>query len=132
MMKAPKVKINKTPWDTYIFSGLIVLASLLFVILNNVFNTNEPLYVFVSVENKIIDRLELTEQRQLKTYYKADYDVFLGDITIEIVDYKVKVEDETSPRKYCSIQGYVESVGLPIVCLPNSFIVVIMGESYGK
>lgn len=132
MMKAPKVKINKTPWDTYIFSGLIVLASLLFVILNNVSNTNEPLYVFVKVENKIIDRLELTKERQLKTYYKADYDVFLGDITIEIVDYKVKVEDETSPRKYCSIQGYVESVRWPIVCLPNSFIVVIAGESYGE
>lgn len=130
-MKKAKVRINKTKWDTYIFSALLVLSSLLFVVLNSSFATDEDLVVLVYVENEEIDRLELTKERQTKTYFKSNYDVFLGDITIEIIDYKVKVEDETSPKKYCSIQGYVEQVARPIICLPNSFYVVIMGASYG-
>lgn len=128
-MKAPKVKIHKTSWDTYAFSGLIVAASLLLVLLNSVFATNEPLMAFVYVENVLIDKLDLKVD-QTKTYLQTDYTVFKGDITIEIVDEKVRVEKETSPLKYCSIQGYVSDPGKPIICLPNAFYVVIMGTSY--
>mgnify|MGYP001766153147 CR=1 FL=1 len=128
-MSLPKVKINKTSWDTYAFSSLIVLASILLVVLNFAFKTNDPLMVFVYVENTLIDKLDLTVD-QTKTYYQVDYPVFKGDITIEIFDEKVRVEKETSPLKYCSIQGYVGDAAKPIICLPNAFYVVIMGTNY--
>ncbi len=128
-MKAPKVKINKTPWDTYMFSVLLILASLLLVVLNRAFATSDPLMVFVYVENTLIDKLDI-KVNQTKTYLKADYPVFKGDITIEISDEKVRVEKETSPLKYCSIQGFVDEVGRPVICLPNSFYIVIMGTNY--
>jgi len=128
-MKAPKVKINKTPWDTYMFSVLLILASLLLVVLNRAFATSDPLMVFVYVENTLIDELDI-KVNQTKTYLQADYPVFKGDITIEISDEKVRVEKETSPLKYCSIQGFVDEVGRPVICLPNSFYIVIMGTNY--
>ncbi|HKM02760.1 MAG TPA: NusG domain II-containing protein, partial [Bacilli bacterium] len=119
-MKAPKVKINKTPWDTYTFSALLVLASLLLVILNSAFKTSDPLMVFVYVENALIDKLDLKVE-QSKTYLQSEYPSFKGDITIEILNEKVRVEKETSPLKYCSIQGYVGEVARPVICLPNAF-----------
>lgn len=128
-MKKAKVKINKTAWDTYTFSALLVLASLLLVVLNSAFKTSDPLMVFVYVRNTLIDKLDL-RVNQSKTYLQSDYPVFKGDITIEILDQKVRVEKETSPRKYCSIQGYVGEVARPVICLPNSFYIVIMGASY--
>lgn len=130
-MASPKVKINKTKWDTYSFSALIVLASVLLVVLNNVFKTNDPLMVFVYVENRLIDKLDL-KVNQSKTYLQADFPVFKGDITIEIQDEKVRVEKETSPLKYCSIQGFVDEPGKPVICLPNSFYIVIMGTNYAN
>lgn len=130
-MKLAKVKINKTKWDTYAFSTLIVLASVLLVVLNKVFQTNDPLMVYVYVENRLIDKLD-TKVDQTVTYLKADYPVFKGDITIEILDQKVRVEKETSPLKYCSIQGFVDEPGRPVICLPNAFYVVIMGTNYAN
>ena len=47
---------------------------------------------------------------------------------IEIKDSKVRVKKEESPLHYCSIQGWVDSVAKPIVCLPNSVIVTIVGQ----
>ena len=111
------------------FSVLLILASLLLVVLNRAFATSDPLMVFVYVENTLIDKLDI-KVNQTKTYLQADYPVFKGDITIEISDEKVRVEKETSPLKYCSIQGFVDEVGRPIICLPNSFYIVIMGTNY--
>jgi hypothetical protein len=124
MIKKPKVKLKKTPFDTYLFSIILVLASLLFLYLRITLTTNGPKVVNVYVENKLIDTLDLSVN-QTKVYYKSDYDVFLDDITLEIKDNKVRVEKEESPRHYCSIQGYVGDVGKPVICLPNSFYFVI-------
>lgn len=49
----------------------------------------------------------------------------LGDVVIEVSDGKVRVAEEKSPLNYCSIQGWVSNTNVPIVCLPNSIIIVI-------
>lgn len=48
----------------------------------------------------------------------------LGKVQIEVKDGKVRVEKETSPYHYCSIQGWVSGIE-PIVCLPNHIVVQI-------
>lgn len=49
----------------------------------------------------------------------------LGDVVIEVLDGKIRVSEEKSPLNYCSIQGWVNKTNVPIVCLPNSIIIVI-------
>ncbi|NCA97590.1 MAG: NusG domain II-containing protein, partial [Bacteroidia bacterium] len=38
---------------------------------------------------------------------------------------KVRIAEETSPHNYCSIQGWVDDSGMPIICAPNYFMVII-------
>ena len=38
----------------------------------------------------------------------------------------IKVDEEESPQKICSKQGWVSRVDTPVVCLPNSVYVIIM------
>lgn len=49
----------------------------------------------------------------------------LGMVSVEVQDEQVRVEKETSPYHLCSIQGWVEDVNRPIVCLPNDIVVQI-------
>lgn len=125
-MKKRNIKLSKTPFDTYAFCAIFLLASLTFLFLRILFTTSAPLVVNVFVENKLIDTLDLSVN-QTKTYLKADYPVFIDDITLEIKDGKVRVEKEESPYHYCSIQGFTGIVGQPVICLPNSFYIVIEG-----
>jgi len=49
----------------------------------------------------------------------------LGEVTIEVLDEKIRVEKETSPYHLCSIQGWVQYANVPIVCLPNHIVILI-------
>ncbi len=53
----------------------------------------------------------------------------LGEVFIEVVDRKIRVEKETSPYHLCSIQGWVEYANVPIVCLPNHIVIIIEGTN---
>lgn len=118
------INLNKNSFDVYIFNFLVLLTSLILV-WTNVFNQPKGvLVVGVYVEAERIDQLLLYE-KTTKVYSKEDYPVFLGDITLEIDNGRVRVERETSPLHYCSIQGWVSNPGLPIICAPNYFMVVI-------
>lgn len=119
-----KIALFKNTYDVYIFNLLVLLTSLILV-WTNVFNQPQGvLVVGVYVEAERIDQLLLYE-KTTKVYLKDDYPVFLGDITLEIDNGRVRVEKETSPLHYCSIQGWVSSPGLPIICAPNYFMAVI-------
>lgn len=53
----------------------------------------------------------------------------LGEVFIEVVEGKIRVEKETSPYHLCSIQGWVEFANVPIVCLPNHIVILIENAS---
>lgn len=129
MFKRKKIKLQKTVYDTFLFTLVVVLTAVLFLVfkINNV--NNSDLYVYVYVESKLIDRLSLAVDAK-KVYKQADYPIFLGDIELEIKNRKVQVEKETSPLNLCSIKGYTDQAGTPVICLPNSFYFVIMGADY--
>ena len=58
---------------------------------------------------------------------KKDYPLLNADMTILVSKSEgIKVEEEESPQKICSKQGWVNRVDVPVVCLPNSVYVIIM------
>ena len=58
---------------------------------------------------------------------KEDYPLLNADMTILVSKEEgIKVEEEESPQKICSKQGWVNRVDTPVVCLPNSVYVIIM------
>ena len=128
-MGRKKVKLNKTLFDTIAFSLVIVLTTLTFMLTKLGAVTNEPLFVYAYAKNDLIGK-ESLYVNNIVTYHQSDYPFFLADITLEIKDGKVRVEKEESPLKFCSIQGFVSDVAQPVVCLPNNFFFVIMGDSY--
>ncbi len=130
-MTKKKVKLNKTLFDTIAFSVVIVLVSVTFMATRLGAVTNEPLFVYVYAKNDLIGKESLYIDKSI-VYYKSDYSFFQADITLEIKDGKARVEKEESPLKYCSIQGFVDNVAQPVVCLPNNFFFVIMGDSYAQ
>lgn len=125
-MKSRKVKINKTVFDTFLFSLILIITSGLFLLLNRMFKVNEELYVYVFVKDRNIDKRPLYVDATII----YDEPEFLAPITLEIKGRKVRVEKEESPLNYCSIKGFTADVASPVLCLPNSFYFVIMGISY--
>jgi hypothetical protein len=55
----------------------------------------------------------------------------LGEVFIEVKDQSIRVEKETSPLNICSIQGWVSSSLVPITCLPNHILIVIVAPKEG-
>lgn len=125
-MKSRKVKLNKTVFDTFVFSFILIFTSGLFLLINKAFKTSEDLYVYAFVKNRLIDKKALDIDITM-TYNEPE---FLAPITLEIKDSKVRVEKEESPLNYCSIKGFTDQVADPVMCLPNSFYFIIMGVSY--
>jgi len=119
-----KITLTKNTFDIYILNLLVLLTALILVVTNLYNKPGGNLAVNVYVETERVDTLSLDDDI-IVVYLKEDYPVFLGDITLEISGGKVRVEKETSPLHYCSIQGWVGTPGLPIVCAPNYFMVVI-------
>ena len=56
-------------------------------------------------------------------FYKGSLETY--EVVVEIKDGKIRIEKEDSPRHYCKIQGWVGEAGMPIICAPNYFMVVI-------
>ena len=85
-------------------------------------------YVVVSVNGQERFKYNLDEDRIIELK-ENDYPTLLGDMIIEIKSKKVRVSKEESPKNYCSKQGWVSSVATPIVCLPNSVVITIIGQN---
>jgi len=106
----------------------MIFASLMLVI-TNVFNRPaNDLVVNVYYEFNVIDTHELYANQSF-VYKKDDYPRLLDDITLEITNGKVRIAEETSPLNYCSLQGWVDHSGTPIICAPNYFMVIIEERS---
>lgn len=81
--------------------------------------TSDQIVAVVYSYDKEVLRIDLTVD---KTYSVKGA---LGDVFIEVVGGKVRVEKETSPYHLCSIQGWVQYANIPIVCLPNHIVIII-------
>lgn len=122
-----ELKHNKVDVLVYIISILLIVC--LLVVSNAITSKNEGKikYAIVTIEGKQKYKLDMSKDVEV-VLKEDDHPSLLGEMIIEIKDGKVRVKKEESPLHYCSIQGWVDSVAKPIVCLPNGVIVTIMGQ----
>lgn len=123
-----ELKHNK--YDIFIYALSFGLIVCLLIVSNVVTNKakGDILYAIVTIEGKQKFKLDMNEDIEL-SLSPDKYPSLLGEMIIEIKDKKVRVKKEESPLHYCSMQGWVDSVAKPIVCLPNSVIVTVMGQA---
>ena len=123
-----ELKHNKYDIIVYIVSFALICA--LLIVSNMITNKakGEVLYAIVTVEGKQKYKLDMNEDVEI-VLSPDKYSSLLGEMIIEIKDKKVRVKKEESPLHYCSMQGWVDSVARPIVCLPNAVIITIMGQA---
>lgn len=122
-----ELKHNKHDIIIYIVSFVLIVC--LLVVSNAITNKakGKVLYAIVTIEGKQRFKLDMNEDTEL-VLKPEKYSSLLGEMIIEIKDKKVRVKKEESPLHYCSMQGWVDSVARPIVCLPNAVIVTVMGQ----
>ena len=122
-----QLKHNK--YDIFIYVMAFAIIVCLLIVSNMVTNKAEGKvkYAIVTIEGKQKYKLNMAEDTEI-VLTKDKYPSLLGEMIIEIKDGKVRVKKEESPLHYCSMQGWVDSVAKPIVCLPNSVVVTIMGQ----
>ena len=106
---------------------LVIMAAcvLFYVPLWFAYEGTEANEVVVQVRNEEVLRVPLWEDGTYPVEGK------LGEVLIEVNEGRVRVEKETSPYQYCSIQGYVSDPSTPIICLPNEVVVTIEGSEEG-
>ena len=122
-----ELRHNKHDIFVYIFS-LVLIISLL-IVSNAVTNKAKGniLYAVVTIDGKQKYKLDMNKDTEL-ILNPDKYPTLLGEMIIQIKNKKVRVKKEESPLHYCSMQGWVDSVARPIVCLPNAVIVTVMGQ----
>lgn len=114
---------------------LVILMTALLVANRIVFAANGVRYANVYIYGEAYYSLPLNQTTTL-TLKQTDYlkpgsttdYALLGDVTIEVKNEQVRVEKEESPRHICSLQGWVGTTGLPIICAPNNLMIVIEEE----
>lgn len=88
-------------------------------------------YLVVDPMDRSQDILQESTGAYAPAYYASNTALFYQgsletyEVTVEVAEGKVRIEKEDSPHHYCKIQGWVGEAGMPIICAPNYFMVVI-------
>lgn len=105
-------------------NDLILIVSILLIVgIIFIFNKKEiPNQAKVYYENDLILTIDLSQNKE--------YDVqgYNGNVHIVVLDNKIKVEEENSPKHLCSKQGFISSSNETIVCLPNKILIKIESD----
>ncbi len=127
-----KTKFSKV--DIF-FIPIVLIASLILSLVVFFGNSDTPSAVCVYVQGKLeySEKLPVTKKIYLyKTEESAKqhgenkwFDCLQADMTIEIDGRSVRVEKEQSPRHICSQRGWFTTPNLPVLCEPNSVLVII-------
>lgn len=111
-----------------IFIAIVLLSSLaLYASLSYMqsLDADKQKVAIVEYKNREVLRIDMTVDA---TY---TVEATLGTVTIEVKDGQIRVEKETSPYHYCSLQGWVKDTHVPIVCLPNDLLITLQGVEDG-
>lgn len=115
-----KHKLNK--YDI-ILTITVFVISLIFISFIKIYSTDNK-YANVYYQNQLVHTFDLSN----KEYQKYEIEATNGLVVIESKDGLVRVVSETSQNNICSIQGWSNSVAIPIVCLPNDLYIKITGD----
>lgn len=132
MSRKFELKFNLFDVVIGIVSVVLALSLLLvnsFVFSNKVSLDDKVAFIYVeSIKEKEVYFKDLKDDEVVSiTLLKEDYPSLIDDMVILVSrEEGIKVEEEKSPQKICSKQGWVKRVDVPVVCLPNSVYVIIM------
>ena len=79
--------------------------------------------VKVTVSGEVVDEFDL-----FQTVDKT-YELKTGKMRLIISDGKVWIEESTCPEHICKHIGKISKAGEKIICIPNSMIIEVTGES---
>ena len=126
--------MNFNAFDVVV-GGIATLLALVLLIVNNFAFSNKVdlndkvafIYVNSNKEEEVYFKDLKDDEVKEITLLKEDYPLLNDDMVILVSKEEgIKVEEEKSPQKICSKQGWVNRVDVPVVCLPNSVYVIIM------
>lgn len=99
--------------DVKLIIMLLVVILIFFVV--KCFSNSSSNIANVYYENEIIKTIDLSIDKEYVV------EGFNGDVVIEVLDNKIRVKEEESPRHLCSKQGYSDV----IICLPNKIVIKV-------
>ena len=114
-----------TKWDKYLVALIIIfsLSSMLYI--KNIATNKGNKYAVVEVDGKEYKKITFSKDNEKKHLeIKTQY----GYNKVEIQGEKVRVIDADCPDKLDVKQGWINSAGEVIVCLPNRLVIEIRGE----
>lgn len=119
-------------FDIFVLAFAVILIVASIITTNVVFASpkNASKTVQIYYQGELIENLEVSlndlNEEKIIVLKKENYDGLLGDLTIKIDKEKgVCIHDVTCPNLTCQKQGWVKSVGYPVVCIPNGVYVII-------
>ena len=123
------MRIKHNRWDLLVYSISFCVIVVLLIVTNVVTNKAKGgvLYAVVTINGEQTFKLDMREDKEI-VLSPNKYSSLLGEMVIEVKNEKVRVKKEESPLRYCSRQGWVDSVARPIVCLPNAVIITVVGN----
>ena len=126
-----------------ILLGIFVISLIISIVfLSNQKRSDEGTVASITYKNKLITEIPLSNPEKYKKYtndlietkkdgdsYLFIYKVYNNDekdyftLTIEVVNEKIRIKEETCKKHICSRRGYISSKYESLICLPNSFVV---------
>ncbi len=95
---------------------LVILIATTMIIFNKKEDSDQALVYY---ENDLVLKIDLNQNKEY------DVEGYNGNVHIVVMNKKIKVEEENSPKHICSKQGFISSSNETIVCLPNKIVIKI-------
>lgn len=120
-----KLKFNKH--DIFVVAFALILIITLTILLFLPSSSGNSIVV-IRYNNEIVHKMNLNTDETF-TMKQEEYDLLLGDLTVQVKNGKVAVVEQTSNHNYCEIMGEVDKQGTAIICAPNGVVITIEGNS---
>ena len=91
--------------------------------------------VQIYYQNQLVQEIKMSDIDDNVEYVleKEKYDGLRGDMTICIDKEKgICIDEVDCPNHLCEKMGWVNSIGIPVVCLPNNVYVIITSSSVNQ
>lgn len=106
--------------DILLIVIVVLIAGISFILLDK---ETDTLVAKVYYEDELKLTIDLNENKEY------DVEGYNGNVHIVVLDKKIKVEEENSPKNLCSKQGFISASYQTIVCLPNKIVITIEDDN---
>lgn len=108
--------------DIILIVSLLIVAAVSLVLVN-VFSRRDNLYAKISVQNNVIETIDLSKKEE------ADFfvDGLHGKVHVHTHDGAIAIVESNCPHQDCVKTGYVSDTNHPIICAYNAVYIVIEG-----